>query len=62
MNRAWETVNLGDICRITSSKRIFAKEYRTSGVPFYGEKKLLRNIMGVRFQTSYIYPRNDMKK
>ena len=28
MNRAWETVNLGDICRITSSKRIFAKEYR----------------------------------
>lgn len=46
MNRAWETVNLGDICRITSSKRIFAKEYRTSGVPFYRGKEIIEKHNG----------------
>lgn len=46
MNRAWETVNLGDICRITSSKRIFAKEYRASGVPFYRGKEIIEKHNG----------------
>lgn len=46
MNRAWKTVNLGDICRITSSKRIFAKEYRTSGVPFYRGKEIIEKHNG----------------
>lgn len=46
MNRAWGTVNLGDICRITSSTRIFAKEYRTSGVPFYRGKEIIEKHNG----------------
>jgi type I restriction enzyme S subunit len=32
---------LGEVCDITSSKRIFAREYRTSGVPFYRGKEII---------------------
>jgi type I restriction enzyme S subunit len=32
---------LGDICDITSSKRIFAREYRTFGIPFYRGKEII---------------------
>ena len=37
----WRTYKLGDLCSITSSKRIFADEYRESGVPFYRGKEII---------------------
>ena len=36
----WTKQKLGDICEITSSKRIFANEYLLSGVPFYRGKEI----------------------
>jgi type I restriction enzyme, S subunit len=36
----WETAELGDHFEITSSKRVFQKDWRTSGVPFYRAREL----------------------
>lgn len=33
---------LGDLCEIKSSKRIYAKEYQNSGVPFYRSKEIIQ--------------------
>ena len=37
----WKTYKLGTLCSITSSKRIFADEYRDSGIPFYRGKEII---------------------
>jgi type I restriction enzyme S subunit len=42
----WQKCVLGDICDITSSKRIFAHEYCTSGVPFYRGKEIIEKQAG----------------
>ena len=36
-----EECKLGDICNISSSKRIFAEEYVSSGIPFYRGKEII---------------------
>ena len=33
--------NLGEICEITSSKRIYAEEYQQEGIPFYRSKEII---------------------
>lgn len=42
----WKEVRLGDVCSISSSKRIFAKEYKTYGVPFYRGKEIIEKQKG----------------
>ena len=37
----FKSVCLGDICDITSSKRIFAKDYVSNGIPFYRGKEII---------------------
>lgn len=34
-------IKLGEICEITSSKRIYAREYKNEGVPFYRSKEII---------------------
>ncbi len=41
-----QTVLLGDFVDISSSKRIFYKEYVTSGVPFYRSKEIIEKASG----------------
>ena len=43
--------NLGDICDITSSKRIFASEYRLFGVPFFRGKEIIEKQAGKNVST-----------
>lgn len=38
--KGWETKKLGEVCDATSSKRIFADEYTSSGIPFYRGKEI----------------------
>ena len=38
--KGWELKYLGDVCDATSSKRIFAEEYKESGIPFYRGKEI----------------------
>ena len=42
----WKKVKLGEICEITSSKRIFYNEYVESGVPFYRSKEIIERAKG----------------
>lgn len=37
----WKEYKLGEICEVTSSKRIFYSEYVSSGVPFYRSKEII---------------------
>ena len=41
-----EYVLLGSVCNINSSKRIFAKEYKSSGIPFYRGKEIIEKHRG----------------
>ena len=36
----WIETTLGNVCEITTAKRIFAKEYQTSGIPFFRGKEI----------------------
>lgn len=38
---SWEKVKLGDIATVCSSKRIFARQYVDSGIPFYRQKEII---------------------
>ena len=51
-------VLLGDICDIASSKRIFAKEYQTSGIPFYRGKEIIEKHNGNKVSTE-LFISND---
>ena len=37
----WEMVELGKLCNVTSSKRIFQNEYVSKGIPFYRTKEIV---------------------
>ena len=39
-------MKLGDVCTISSSKRIFAKEYQNVGIPFYRGKEIIEKNKG----------------
>lgn len=39
--KGWKCAKLGDIVEISSSKRIFAKEYTQKGIPFYRGKEVI---------------------
>ena len=42
----WKEYRLGDVCTITSSKRIFANEYQNYGIPFYRGKEIIEKQKG----------------
>lgn len=42
----WSKVKLGEIALITSSKRIFAREYQKEGIPFYRGKEIIEKHNG----------------
>ena len=46
MSFEWSEVEVGQVCNITSSKRIFAHEYVERGVPFYGSKEIIDKALG----------------
>lgn len=37
----WEKVKIGEVSRVSSSKRIFARQYVRKGVPFYRQKEII---------------------
>lgn len=47
----WEENNLGEVCEITSAKRIFAKEYKTFGIPFFRGKEVTEKFKGNEIST-----------
>nr|MDE7364555.1 restriction endonuclease subunit S [Ruminococcus sp.] len=51
MTSEWRNVLLGSVCKVSSSKRIFAKEYRTNGIPFYRGKEIVEKHNGHKAST-----------
>ena len=49
--KGWEYTKLGNICDITSSKRIFESEYVLSGVPFFRTKEIVELSKGSKITT-----------
>lgn len=46
INPDWQMVELGEICEVTSSKRIFQNEYVDEGIPFYRTKEVVELSKG----------------
>lgn len=47
----WARVNLGSVCRIQSSKRVFEKDYVTNGIPFLRTKEIVELSNGKPIST-----------
>lgn len=47
----WEETTLGEVSDITSSKRIFANEYKTSWIPFFRGKEITEKFYGNSIST-----------
>lgn len=71
MKSEWKIKKLGDLCNISSSKRIFAKEYCSKGIPFYRGKEIIEKNKGNAVSTELfiseeryaeIKERNDVPK
>lgn len=48
-------IKVGEICEITSSKRIFAHEYVSEGVPFYRGKEIVEKFTGTQNVTTELF-------
>lgn len=49
--KEWKEYKIGDLCKITSSRRIFAIEYKDFGVPFYRGKEIIEKQKGNKIST-----------
>lgn len=61
---SWEMKELGEICEITSSKRIFQEEYVSEGIPFYRTKEIVELSKGKDIKTELFistYKYNEIK-
>ena len=44
---SWEIKTLGDLCDVTSSKRIYQEDYVPEGVPFFRSKEIIQKSNGL---------------
>lgn len=49
--KKWARLTLGDICEIGSSKRVFEKDYVSTGVPFFRTKEIVELSKGNKIST-----------
>ena len=49
--KEWATYKLRNLCDISSSKRIFAEEYRSTGIPFFRGKEIIEKHDGKKVST-----------
>ena len=54
----WKEYKIGELCKISSSKRIFANEYTNSGIPFYRGKEIIEKQSGNKISTE-LYISNE---
>lgn len=62
MKTEWKKCKLGDICNITSSKRIFLKEYCDWGIPFYRGKEIIEKNKGNKISTELFISESRYKE
>ena len=42
----WQKITIQNLCEITSSKRIYAADYQSEGVPFFRGKEIIEKHKG----------------
>ncbi|AOM82208.1 restriction endonuclease subunit S [Salisediminibacterium beveridgei] len=42
MKFKWKLKHIGDLCKVSSSKRVYLKDYVKSGVPFYRSREIIK--------------------
>jgi len=47
----WELRQLGEVCEISSSKRVLQKDWKESGIPFYRTREIINLSKGDDFKT-----------
>ena len=55
----YKSTELQSVCSVTSSKRIYAKELCSSGVPFYRSKEIIERLKGVKEYSNPLYISED---
>jgi type I restriction enzyme, S subunit len=55
MMNGWGKKVIGEMCEITSSKRIYSSDYMDEGVPFYRVKEIIEKQRGVREVSSKLF-------
>lgn len=56
--REWEVNMLGNVCEVTSSKRIYANEYNDFGIPFYRSLEIILKSKNQEIETT-LYISNE---
>ena len=46
MQKQTKEIEIGKLCTITSSKRIYRKDYETEGIPFFRGKEIIEKYNG----------------
>ncbi len=60
---SWVTKQIGELCDITSSKRIYAHEYTPEGVPFFRGKEVVEKFNGAQHVSTELFiPRNRFEE
>lgn len=49
--KGWEVRKLGEVCEVTSSKRVYQSEWKTIGVPFYRISDFSQLVENVQFNS-----------
>lgn len=62
MKEVWKEVCLGDVCEISSSKRIYASDYVEKGIPFYRSKEIIEAFNGKKISLALFIDVNKYKK
>lgn len=58
----WKEYKLGELCTITSSKRIFYKEYVSEGVPFFRSKEIIEKANGNDISTELFITKDKFQE
>lgn len=60
--KGWEVSTLGNLCDISSSKRIFMKEYVDYGIPFFRSKEIIEKSKGNSITTEIFISRDKYEE
>lgn len=58
----WKVKTIGDICEITSSKRIFRADYVKKGVPFFRSKEIIEKAQNKTISTELFISEEKFRK
>jgi type I restriction enzyme S subunit len=55
MKSRWTKRRIGDLCEVTSSRRTYAKDHVTKGIPFYRSKEVIERYNGRQVFTTDLF-------